>query len=419
MTEQDSTRPPKGARSFCVPRAAIQALLEAEATTYEICAYLTLASCTDETGVYSTASLNAVMKATGSNKTIGGPIHRAIERLKTIHVKDVERVSNGLTGKRHQMVDKVIDLGPILFDRESWEATTGEVMPDGPTAFSKIMHVLPAFDEPVGSRVWIGSGLVYGIDTFTRPLKMLKDLGDLPARLLLAMYAAVDMPAWGGVRPVSMSGQPTGPHRLYDAHTVGNVNGGATIIRARPNGIQGGNCMGLVRGKKGSNADYWAAVEAIESAGFFYPVVMAINRANPEKYTFPDSKTTCDEIPHDAEPLYELGIRKIRGIKTDGEEGLGYDTWRAAIQLVGDDRLRHQDGQYYVIVRRGQPVIMAGIFRPTFRVANAKNAGVRDTWQRIEQNNHDAREFIQAILAVNGIEQPQDSGSKDDPPIPF
>lgn len=418
MTEQDSTRRPRGARSFCVPRAAIQALLEAEATAYEICAYLTLANYTDETGVYSTASLNAVMKATGSNKTIGGPIHRAIERLKTIHVKDVERVSNGLTGKRHQMVDKVIDLGPILFDRESWEVATGEVMPDGPTARGKIMHVLPAFDEPVGNRVWIGSGLVDGIGTFTRPLKTLKDLGDLPARLLLAMYAAVDMPAWGGVRPVSMSGQPTGPYRLYDARTVGNVNGGATIIRAQSSGTNSGNCSGLVRGKKYTNDDFYRAVDAIESAGFFYPVVMAINRANPEKYTFPDSGGTCDEIPRDAEPLYELGIRKIRGIKTDGEEGLGYETWRAAMQLAGDF-LQHQDGQYYVIVRRGQPVIMAGIFRPTFRVANAKNAGVRDTWQRIEQNNHDAREFIQAILAVNGIEQPQDGASKSDPPIPF
>lgn len=32
-----------GAGSFCIPKAAIEALIDAQATAYEICAYLTLA----------------------------------------------------------------------------------------------------------------------------------------------------------------------------------------------------------------------------------------------------------------------------------------------------------------------------------------------------------------------------------------
>lgn len=107
---------PKGPGSFCVPRAAVEALLDAKATAYEICAYLVLAKYTDESGRYSPASISAMNKATGANKVKGGPVDRAIERLKQIRAKTVKQVSNGRSGKSHAMVDQVADLGPILFE---------------------------------------------------------------------------------------------------------------------------------------------------------------------------------------------------------------------------------------------------------------------------------------------------------------
>ena len=47
MTEQQAKGAPKGPGSFCVPRAAVEALLEATATAYDICAYLVLAKGTE------------------------------------------------------------------------------------------------------------------------------------------------------------------------------------------------------------------------------------------------------------------------------------------------------------------------------------------------------------------------------------
>jgi hypothetical protein len=63
MTEQQAKGAPKGPGSFCVPRAAVEALLDAKATAYEICAYLVLAKYTDESGRYSGACQKTENKA--------------------------------------------------------------------------------------------------------------------------------------------------------------------------------------------------------------------------------------------------------------------------------------------------------------------------------------------------------------------
>jgi hypothetical protein len=120
----------KGPRSFCIPRAALEALIEAQASVDEICAYLVLACFTEATGQFSTASISAINRRTGANKTKGGKIERAIARLKTIRAKRKQLVPNGRSGKAHQMVEQLVDLGPILFDRDSWQAKTSGLMPD-------------------------------------------------------------------------------------------------------------------------------------------------------------------------------------------------------------------------------------------------------------------------------------------------
>lgn len=191
-TKTPDSKPPRGAGSFCIPRAALNALLDNQATAYEVCTYLTLARFTDESGRYSTASISAVNRYTGANKTKGGPVDRALERLKTIRAKSVKKVSNGKSGKSHAWVDQVTDLGPILFDRESWFQATGELLPDGAHQRAEVLHVLPDFEEPPEDRVWFGNNLVSGVGGFTQPLKALKNAGDVAARLLLALYEVND-----------------------------------------------------------------------------------------------------------------------------------------------------------------------------------------------------------------------------------
>ena len=100
-----------GPGSFCIPRAAFNALLDAKATAYEICAYLVLAKFTGECGRYSPASITAVNSYTGANKTKDGPIDRAITRLKTIRAKGAtKQVSNGRSGKSHAMIEQALSL---------------------------------------------------------------------------------------------------------------------------------------------------------------------------------------------------------------------------------------------------------------------------------------------------------------------
>jgi hypothetical protein len=398
----------KGPASFCVPRTAIDALLDAEATAYEICAYLILAQFTEATGVYSSASVKAISTYTGGNKKT---IEKAIKRLLTIRAKKVEKVSNGRSGKSHALVEQPTDLGPILYTAEGWLEKTGEILPNGSTERAAIRHVLPDFGEPIAEQVWFGSGLVKGHGTFAKPLKKVKDGGDVVARLLLAMYAETDMEGWGGVNP------HTGPWVRYAPMGDGDMryaeatlHGGGRMIFGKEVGkVSSSRCFGAAwkpsdglgwwKSHEKAGEPCWRALDLLESSGLFYKVVLVLNR-NGEKRTFSSGGEYLD-IPDDAEPLYELGASTEHGYAPDGEHGLRDITTNTAGKLgrpVGVD-------SYAAIVRRGQGAMIVGIFRPLFRVANPKNDGVIRTWSRIRENNAEAIEFIHAIRAANGLEE--------------
>lgn len=398
MTEQQAKGAPKGPGSFCVPRAAVEALLDAKATAYEVCAYLVLAKYTDESGRYSPASISAINKATGANKVKGGPADRAIERLKQIRAKTVKRVSNGRSGKSHQWIEQATDLGPILFERTAWQQQTGEILPDGPTERGLVRYVLPDFGEGKEGRVWFGNNLVAGVGGFTQPLKALKNAGDVAARLLLALYAANDMETWGGVRPV-------GPDRVLwkryaPVDTDKNLHGGVRLIRAK----ELGSIAWMDKRINEGDADaYWRASEALKTSGLIYEVVMVLNREGQK--TKDSGGTEYITIPDDAEPYYELDARSAHGYKPEGEEGIGGATANTAGALgfsvaVEGGRL---DGTYAAIVPAGYQAMIAGIYRLRFRVANPKNAGVKGAWARIHTNNREAFELVQAIRAANNL----------------
>ena len=427
MTEQQAKGAPKGPGSFCVPRAAIEALLDAKATAYEICAYLVLAKGTDESGRYTPSSVHAVGRATGSNisrsAAYQGPVDRAIERLKQIRATRVDRVlkkvSNGRSGKAFAMVDQWVDekadLGPILFERTAWQLQPGEVVPDGPGEKGKIRYVLPDFGEERASRVWFGNNLVGGVGKFDQPLKALKNAGDVAARLLLAMYAANDMDLWGGVRPI---GAGAGPWKHYEpVDTDKTLRGGARLIRAKAtdaNEVGPGGMFSRAWPAPAKSASWWKehdaaggpvwrALEALKSAGMVYEVVMVLNK-NAEKKKF-SSGAEYSDIPDDAEPFYELDTRSEHGYKPDGEEGIGGATAKTAADFgcpVATEGGRF-DGTYAAIVPKGYPAMIAGIYRLRFRPSNSKNAGVKGTWARIHKNNREAFELVQAIRAANNL----------------
>ena len=301
-TKTPGTKKPRGPGSFCIPKAALNALLDSGATAYEVCAYLTLARFTDESGRFSSASISAANRYTGANKTKGGPVDRALERLKTIRAKSVKRVlkkvSNGKGGRSHAWVDGWVDeeadLGPILFDREGWLQATGELLPDGKHQRAEVLHVLPDFEEPPEDRVWFGNNLVCGVGDF-KPLKALKNAGDVAARLLLALYEVNDMETWGGVRPV---GDGHGPWVRYEPvdDDVRWTGIGVRLHRAKETGK-----LASIQDRITSDKEmYWSALSALQSSGLVYEVVMVLNR-NSIKAKFSSGREYLSLI-HISEP---------------------------------------------------------------------------------------------------------------------
>ena len=422
-TKTPDSKPPRGAGSFCIPRAALNALLDSGATAYEVCTYLTLARFTDESGRYSTASISAVNRYTGANKTKGGPVDRALERLKTIRAKSVKKVqkkvSNGRSGKNHAMVDQWVneetDLGPILFDREGWFQATGELLPDGAHQRAEVLHVLPDFEEPPEDRVWFGNNLVSGVGGFTQPLKALKNAGDVAARLLLALYEVNDMETWGGVRPVGAGYGPwvnyepvdvdvrwTGiGARLHRAKRGGEVGPGDMFSRVCPFPEKPGSWW---KAHDEAGGPVWRALKALQSAGLVYEVVMVLNR-NAIKAKFSNG-TEYSDIPEDAEPFYELDCRSKHGYKPDGEEGVGWATAKTAGDFCKPVTLEGGtfDGTYAAFVPDGYGAMIAGIYRLRFRVSNPKNAGVKGAWAGIHQRNREALELVNSIRSASGRE---------------
>lgn len=403
----------RGQGSFCIPRAALNALIDAQANAYEICTYLVLARFTDASGQFSTASISAVNRYTGANKVKNGPVDRAIQRLKTIRAKKTRAVHNGKSGRAAATIEQVEDLGPILFDRAEWTSTREERLPDGPTERGIVQFALPDFGEPLSDRVWFGGNLVKGISSFTQPLKAVKNAGDVAARFLLLLYMAQDMETWGGIPPI---GNESGPWQHYEpvAEDI-NLLGQARLIRSKAEGrILSSDYFTRTPPKpvgtrdswnRSANSDklVWNALEALQSAGLVYEVVTVLNR-NPLKRKFA-SGDEYGGIPDDAEPLYELDSLSAHGFKPEGEEGIGAATAKTAGELGHPVALEggRFDGTYAAIVPAGNPAMVAGIYRLRFRVANTKNAGVKGAWALIHQNNRDAFELIQKVRAVNRL----------------
>lgn len=408
MTEATAADSKKGSGSFSIPSIVIDTLLNSKASAYEICAYLTLARFTEESGRYSTASISAINRYTGANKTKGGPVDRALERLKTIRAKRVEKtltkVSNGRKGSAHALIDKwveqEIDLGPIVFDRDTWVAETGEILPDGPTERSAVLHVLPDFGADPADRIWFGNNLVSGVGEFSQPLKALKNAGDVAARLLIAMYQANDMETWGGVRPIG-TGRSMWSH--YEPVSEPTNFSTCRLLRSKRSGSLGPNEL-IAKCCENSDKEgkaIWMALDALDSAGLVYEVVLALNRdakvaqfSSGEKYS---------NIPDDAEPLYELDARSKHGYKPQGEEGVGW----AMARTAGDFQhpVATQGGKfdltYAALVPPGHGVMIAGIYRLRFRVSNPKNAGVKGAWAGIKSRNQEAMEFVNKVRRMS------------------
>lgn len=380
---KESKKAAKGAGSFCVPRAAITALLSDQADAATIGAYLTLACFTDESGMYTTASAHAIRKYLGVN----------LDRAKRMLAQLQAPRWNFPKGQKASYKS-------LIQTREEWKRTHPKAeLVDGPVARSKVLYVLPTFDEEATDRLWFSSHIVMGFDSFKLPLKRLKDAGDIAARVLLDLYMHTDMETYGGVNPHA------GPYVTYSVGKDKAMDGWRIIHgeKSSPVGKTQNFQATLGADSAKPNDPYFAALKTLEREGFFYEAVIVMNRnADRQKLS---GGLEYDLIPEDADPLYQLRTNNKHGFALAGEVGLANVTAKTSGDLghAVTDESGQFIGKYAAIVPAGYGAMIAGIYRPRFRPANPKNAGVTATWAAIYENDKKALDWINALRRTRGL----------------
>ena len=372
MMDNAAPKPKKLARpaSFAVPRAAINALLDAQADAITIGAYLTLACHTDRTGEYSTASLKAIREHLNVNRPRA---KKAIAALCRIQAKvSAPTITAAAPKKRGKQSPP--QTAPIVYTRDAWLNLNRGPLPDGPNERFRIRHVLPTFDEPLKDRVWFGSGLVRGDADIETPLLDLKACGAVAARLLLAMYAGHDTDRWYGLPPDQFP---------WSCYTMKDETAGAVrVIYATPLATTGdGDLCHRINYKPTDNTKlpatawdaFWAARKGLESSGFIYQAVVLLDH-NPVPSTS-DNKDALS-IHADADIVCDLGSPSPYGPLLPAEQGLGPAYEQTATELGLKDNHSHD---YLAVIPTGYQGMIAGIYRLRFRVTDPMNAFVEES----------------------------------------
>lgn len=401
-----------GSGSFAVPRAAIQALLKAQADAVTIGAYLKLAAHTEATGQFSSASVTAVQNAVGGGKDrfSRNRAASAIEKLCTIRAaiqtaEGTPPVTSAPTlpitkGKRKQRFIPTPDptpalpTQPLVYTREAWLEEQGGKLPDGPTERGKIRHVLPTFGEPLDKRVWFGSGLVFGDgeDGFLKsPLQQLKNCGNVAARLLLAMYAGQDLDRWYGIPPHKF---------LWHYYKLGETSYGPFRV------LRGGNDSSVIGDRdlfdhidcgRTNNDACFAALAALQTSGFLYEMVVLLNR-NPVHV----NGGSYGNVPEDAEILCDLGSPSLFGpVQSEIDQGLGADYLTTVKALHWEE----QPYDYLAIIPTGHPAMIAGLYRLRFRITNYQNAFVEAAERKHLDANATALRMLNHIRKTKNLER--------------
>lgn len=376
------------AASFCIPKAAIQALIDAPADAITIGAYLTLAAHTDQTGQFSTAGLKAIRENLGIDKPRA---EKAIATLASILSRpvpaDPSATKTGKTGKSQKQL--LASMLPLIYPRDRWLKTTATPVPGPEPPKEKVVRedprivrfILPTFDEPLQARVWIGGGLVKGDELIPKPLRELKNCGDVAARLLLALYEGQDLKRWYGIPPSS-----GGFFERQYRHWTVYGDGQHVLLFAIPSTQYGNtnlfNRLLSATGTDEGEKSLWLALAALESTGFIYETVCLLNRL-PANLTR-EKKKDQDEIffgkiPPDAELLCDLDYPNPAqyGPVTPAECALG-PAYRDTAKALRIDLDSDSTTNFLAVLRRGQPAMIAGLYRLRYRVINARNAFIEE-----------------------------------------
>ncbi len=359
----------RGHGSFCISMKAVNMLLANKATALQIGAYLTLARFTSDDNRFSTASLKAIYNATGASNMKGGTAERVVDEICKIKSTDWHDTKRPY----------------VLYPAASWAKSSKEALPEIPHGLHRVHYVVNDFGDD--RKVWFPNSLVDGIGKFTQPLKRLRQLGDVAARLLLLMYARHDMIEHGGLPPY---------HNVYQAYKTIPLsrNFGCSFWRAEATTPIVSNQMafpalGITEWPdKQSEEDkqeslFFDALQALDTQGFINEVVTVMDRA-PDK--------------PDGQPLYILHTKERHG-EADTSLDLAEFIDTITEEITGTraaDSLGRFNGKYSAIVVAGE-IHVVGIYRLRFRISNKRNHGISQAWERMREDHSNMIEVLRGL----------------------
>ncbi|MDR4470723.1 MAG: hypothetical protein MRJ68_20900 [Nitrospira sp.] len=389
MSESTPSTPDR--RSFAIPKAVIDALIGSQTDAITIGAYLTLAAHTDMTGQFSTAGLKAIRKNLSIDKPRAQKAIKALAEIRASTPPSNAVISTPSSSKKKlRLIQPTQSSCPIVYTREQW-LTEGYPPPPGPEPTTEkvlredpriVRFVLPTFDEPLQERVWIGSALVQGDDLMEKPLRGLKDCGDVAARLLVVLYKAQDLLRWYGIPPCC---EGFFEHRY--CHYTEPLDGGHSVLLAKPQAVYGNTpffmrLLALQKDQdfKEQKTKVWDAFTALQSMGFLYEATCLLNR---HPTPFIQEKQPGDD------PSYHGGIDKDADLLCDlSYDGIGGPVSPAEVPICDSYRLTTTDFGHSIynnrltlpmaLVANGAPAMIAGLFRLRYRVRNPLNAFIEE-----------------------------------------
>jgi len=379
----------KGGGSFRIALPAYHILLESKVTAWQLGAYLCLARHTDATGKFTTSGYKRIYETTGASAGVEKQ-PGAARRL----VKELMQMGSPAPGNT---------AGKLLYTPVDWKDITGEESPEIPHALYTVTFVLN--DYNCDEWIWFPNELVDGFGKFSQPLKRLKQLGDVAARLLLISYRANNMEEFGGVQPYDYYFARYGMIK----HIVSSH--GYTFFKFGEQGVEisstvTSQALGVKLLPRANKAiaeqtnQIRNALSSLVSQGFIYEILTVMD-APPDNL--------------DARPVYELHNKSRT--ENRGEEGFARRVDRViarALKRTPDREYEVADdlGRYHkcfpVISRAGVLPNLAGIFRLRFRINNPKNYPVRAGWQRIGRDRREWEHDLQFLEKIFGIGSEQD-----------
>lgn len=376
----------KGSGSFCIPRKAIDKLLQTgDKAKWLIPSYLKMAAHTDATGVYSTAGHSSIRSTLRRNKDDAISFVNELCKMK------------------------------LLYTAEQWEKKTGEVFPDDVPERQKVRHVLNDFKEKREEMVWFSRGLVDGVGEFINPLRRLADCGGAGTRMFLYLYSEHDVHSFHACNPNKTlyrqyipDGEQWVTNYMIKEWSKGAPSMTAQVLKHVFPDAKGWSELSNEQVWKGHQV-HWDAIYDLEAAGFIYESVAVVS--SPIKVIAEETEWEYDDdgegTPYkekewdytDKENMavvYELA-NKDRFASDTGE------LHEAIIGTVISMERPVQSDSVFSILPTGSTNSVIGLYKPRFAPDNTRNAYVAEGIKNRQEDKAQAIQWVKHFNKTAGL----------------